>query len=40
MESSTLRQAQGKLWYVIKQRLAWIKVRERGMPMTRVCQLH
>jgi transposase len=30
MESST--------WYVIKQRLAWIKMHERGAPVTRVCQ--
>ncbi len=25
-------------WYVIKQRLAWIKMHERGVPVTRVCQ--
>ena len=30
MESST--------WYVIKQRLAWIKMHERGAPVTAVCQ--
>lgn len=30
MESST--------WYVIKQRLAWIKMHERGAPVTGVCQ--
>lgn len=30
MESST--------WYVIKQRLAWIKMHERGTPVTEVCQ--
>ena len=38
MESSTLRQAQGRLWYAIKQRLAWIKMHERGAPVTAVCQ--
>ncbi len=32
MESST--------WYVIKQRLAWIKMRERGAPVTVVCQYY
>lgn len=30
MESST--------WYVIKQRLAWIKMHQRGVPVTQVCQ--
>lgn len=30
METST--------WYVIKQRLAWIKMYERGAPVTEVCQ--
>ena len=25
-------------WYVIKQRLAWIKMHERGAPVTKVCQ--
>lgn len=30
MESST--------WYVLKQRLAWIKMHERGVPVTAVCQ--
>jgi len=25
-------------WYVIKQRLAWIKMHERGAPVTEVCQ--
>lgn len=30
MESST--------WYVIKQRLAWIKMHERGAPVSGVCQ--
>src|SRR4030042_657299 len=29
METST--------WYVIKQRLAWIKMHERGAPVTQVC---
>jgi len=29
METST--------WYVIKQRLAWIKMHERGVPVTQVC---
>ena len=29
METST--------WYVIKQRLAWIKMYERGVPITQVC---
>jgi len=30
LESST--------WYVIKQRLAWIKMHERGSPVTEVCE--
>jgi len=38
MESSTLRQAQGRLWYVVKQQPAWIKMHERGAPVTGVCQ--
>ena len=29
METST--------WYVIRQRLAWIKMQERGVPVTQVC---
>ena len=29
METST--------WYVIKQRLAWIRMHERGVPVTQVC---
>ena len=29
METST--------WYVIKQRLAWIKMHERDAPVTQVC---
>jgi hypothetical protein len=29
METST--------WYVIKQRLAWIRIHERGVPVTQVC---
>ena len=32
METST--------WYVIKQRLAWIKMHERGVPVTQVCQYY
>ena len=30
MESST--------WYIIKQRLAWIRLHERGSPVTEVCE--
>ncbi len=30
MESST--------WYVIKQRLAWVKMHKGGAPVTGVCQ--